>query len=176
MGGARSEGQGGPQARARKRALSLTAVSAPACSDRSKKAILALDRQHGIYRTIAGLPHRGQAFWTKGFPEGQDAGMDAAGELGTPIEHGRLLAHGSALPGFFIEGGFSGAPLLDETTNAVIGMAAAATARSDQAHGVHHPGGSARTGMAAAGTALQGPEHLPRGGPPLLLRPRGVRR
>jgi hypothetical protein len=50
MGGARSEGQGGPQARARKRALSLTAVSAPACSNRSKKAILALDRQHGIYR------------------------------------------------------------------------------------------------------------------------------
>ena len=81
----------------------------------------------GPYRTIAGLPHRGQAFWTKGFPEGQDAGMDAAGELGTPIEHGRLLAHGSALPGFFIEGGFSGAPLLDEASNAVIGMAAAAT-------------------------------------------------
>ena len=50
MGGARSEGQGGPQARARKRALSLTAVSAPACSNRSTKAILALDRQHGIYR------------------------------------------------------------------------------------------------------------------------------
>ena len=50
MGGARSEGQGGPQARGRKRALSLTAVSAPACSNRSTKAILALDRQHGIYR------------------------------------------------------------------------------------------------------------------------------
>ncbi len=79
------------------------------------------------YRTIAGLPHRGQAFWTKGFPEGQGGGMDAAGELGTPIEHGRLLAHGNALPGFFIEGGFSGAPLLDEVTNAVVGMAAAAT-------------------------------------------------
>jgi hypothetical protein len=27
----------------------LTAVSAPACSNRSTKAILALDRQHGIY-------------------------------------------------------------------------------------------------------------------------------
>ena len=52
--------------------------------------------------------------------------MDAVGELGTPIEHGRLLAHGSARPGFFIEGGFSGAPLLDETTNAVIGMVNAA--------------------------------------------------
>jgi hypothetical protein len=53
--------------------------------------------------------------------------MDAAGQLGTPIEYDRLLAHGSALPGFFIEGGFSGAPLLDETTNGVIGMAAVAT-------------------------------------------------
>ncbi len=141
-------------------------------------AVLELDREvtERPYRTIAGLPHRGQAFWTKGFPEGQDGGMDAAGELGTPIEHGRLLAHGSALPGFFIEGGFSGAPLLDEATNAVIGMAAAATRDPSQAHGVHHPGGSARTGMAAAGTALQGPEHLPRGGPPVLLRPRSVRR
>ncbi|HME27037.1 MAG TPA: trypsin-like peptidase domain-containing protein [Acetobacteraceae bacterium] len=91
-------------------------------------AVLVLERDvaERPYRTIAGLPHRGQAFWTKGFPAGQDGGMDAAGELGTPIEHGRLLAHGSALPGFFIEGGFSGAPLLDEASNAVIGMAAAA--------------------------------------------------
>jgi hypothetical protein len=54
--------------------------------------------------------------------------MDASGEIGTPIEYGRLLAHGTALPGFFIEGGFSGAPLLDETSNAVIGMAAGAGA------------------------------------------------
>ncbi len=95
-------------------------------------AILELERQvlESPYRTIAGLPHRGQTFWTKGFPVGQDGGMDAVGELGTPIEHGRLLAHGSARPGFFIEGGFSGAPLLDETTNAVIGMINAA-ARDD---------------------------------------------
>jgi WD40 repeat protein len=92
-------------------------------------AVLELDREAAErpYRTTAGLPHRGQTFWTKGFPEGQDGGMDAAGELGTPIEHGRLLAHGNALPGFFIEGGFSGAPLLDDVSNAVIGMAAAAT-------------------------------------------------
>src|SRR5262249_26972909 len=55
-----------------------------------------------------------------------DAGMDATGELGTLIEHGRLLAHGNTLPGFFIEGGFSGAPLLDLASNSVIGMAAAA--------------------------------------------------
>ena len=37
MGGARSEGQGGPQARARKRALSLTVVSTTARSNRSKR-------------------------------------------------------------------------------------------------------------------------------------------
>jgi hypothetical protein len=91
-------------------------------------AVLELERevQERPYCTIAGMPRRGQAFWTKGFPAGQDGGMDASGELGTPIEHGRLLAHGSALPGFFIEGGFSGSPLLDEASNAVIGMAAAA--------------------------------------------------
>ena len=46
----RSGGQGGPQARARLRALSLTAVSPPASSIRSKKADLVLDTQHGIYR------------------------------------------------------------------------------------------------------------------------------
>jgi energy-coupling factor transporter ATP-binding protein EcfA2 len=115
------------------RGMSLTAAVVewcpPADGAATDIAVLALDREvaERPYRTIAGLPHRAQAFWTKGFPEGQDAGMDAAGELGTPIEHGRLLAHGSALPGFFIEGGFSGAPLLDEATNAVIGMAAAAT-------------------------------------------------
>src|ERR1700685_1296621 len=61
MGGARSEGQGGPQARARKRALSLTAVSAPACSNRSTKAILALDRQHGIYRDRSLAAEQGRA-------------------------------------------------------------------------------------------------------------------
>ena len=48
----RSGGQGGPQARARLRALSLTAVSPPASSIRSKKADLVLDTQHGIYRDI----------------------------------------------------------------------------------------------------------------------------
>src|SRR3954471_5636822 len=57
------------------------------------------------YRTAAASPHRGQSFWTKGFPVGQDGGMDASGTLGTPIEFGRLLAQGNELPGFFIEGG-----------------------------------------------------------------------
>jgi hypothetical protein len=112
-------------------ALTATMVEwrPPGAGGAADIAILELDREvaERPYRTTAGLPHRGQIFWTKGFPEGQDGGMDAAGELGTPIEHGRLLAHGNALPGFFIEGGFSGAPLLDEVSNAVIGMAAAAT-------------------------------------------------
>ena len=47
----------GPQARARLRALSLTAVSPPASSIRSKKADLVLDTQHGIYHVIAPLGH-----------------------------------------------------------------------------------------------------------------------
>jgi hypothetical protein len=133
-------------------------------------AVLALDHEvtERPYRTIAGLSHRGQAFWTKGFPEGQDPGMDAAGELGTPIEHGRLLAHGSALPGF------SGAPLLDEASNAVIGMAAAATRDAARRTAFIIPADQLELAWPTAGTALQGPEHLPRGGPPLLLRPREV--
>jgi hypothetical protein len=32
--------------------LSLTAVSAPACSIRSEKTNLTLDQQHGIYRDL----------------------------------------------------------------------------------------------------------------------------
>ena len=52
MAGVRSGGQGGPQARARLRALSLTAVSPPASSIRSNKADLVLDTQHGIYRDV----------------------------------------------------------------------------------------------------------------------------
>ena len=43
------ESRRGPQARARLRALSLTAVSPPACLTRSSKADLVLDAQHGIY-------------------------------------------------------------------------------------------------------------------------------
>ncbi|TDH58066.1 hypothetical protein E2C06_34555, partial [Dankookia rubra] len=93
-------------------------------------AVLELERDVQIrpYRTSTGPPERGWRFWTKGFPAGHDSGMDAAGEVGTPIEHGRLLTRGDALPGFFIEGGFSGAPLLDDgaATNAVLGMAAEA--------------------------------------------------
>ncbi|MGK7870557.1 nSTAND1 domain-containing NTPase [Falsiroseomonas sp. E2-1-a20] len=96
-------------------------------------AVLELEREVGIrpYRTPAAQPGRGRRFWTKGFPAGHDGGMDAAGEIGTTIAHGRLLAMGNALPGFFIEGGFSGAPLLDEGSSAVLGMAA--EAERDQA-------------------------------------------
>ena len=78
------------------------------------------------YRTSNIKPWRGQAFWTKGFPVGQDGGVDADGIIGTEVEFGRLLARGDGLPGFFIEGGFSGAPVLDENTGAVLGMVAAA--------------------------------------------------
>src|SRR5271165_7068131 len=67
-------------------ALTATVVEwRPPCDGSAADiAVLELDREvaERPYRTTAGLPHRGQTFWTKGFPEGQDGGMDAAGELG----------------------------------------------------------------------------------------------
>jgi hypothetical protein len=68
----------------------------------------------------------GQPFSTIGFPIGQDGGMDAHGSLGASIEFGRLIAHGDTLPGFFLEGGYSGAPILDSESATVRGMAALA--------------------------------------------------
>jgi Trypsin-like peptidase domain len=73
----------------------------------------------------------GQRFWTIGFPIGQDGGMDAHGTLGVGIEFNRLVAHGDNLPGFFLEGGFSGAPILDTESASVLGMAALAVRERD---------------------------------------------
>jgi hypothetical protein len=102
----------------------------PAPGPATDIALLELESEVVIirpYRLVAAPPEPGQSFWTKGFPAGHDGGMDAAGEFQTAIEHGRLLARGADLPGFFIEGGFSGAPLLEGETSAVFGMAAEAT-------------------------------------------------
>jgi hypothetical protein len=101
------------------------------CGDQAAAdiAVLELERdvQLPFYRTVASPPLPGQAFWTKGFPAGQEGGMDAEGMLGTRIEFGRLLAQGDGSRGFFIESGFSGAPLLDVRTGALLGMAVEAT-------------------------------------------------
>ena len=92
-------------------------------------AVLRLDQEISLqsYRTALAKPEPGQRFWTMGFPVGQDGGMETSGELGTRVELGRLLAHGRRQEGFFIEGGFSGAPLLDRQSGAVLGMAVEAT-------------------------------------------------
>jgi energy-coupling factor transporter ATP-binding protein EcfA2 len=74
----------------------------------------------------------GQQFWTIGFPVGQDGGMDAHGQLSRPIEFGRLIAHGDDLPGFFIEGGYSGGPILDGQTAVLLGMAAMAVREKER--------------------------------------------
>lgn len=74
----------------------------------------------------------GQPFWTVGFPVGQDGGMDAKGQLGIPVEHGRLIAHGDGLPGFFIEGGYSGAPILDGYSATLLGMVALAVREKEK--------------------------------------------
>ncbi len=92
-------------------------------------AVLQLDKDIGVacYRTALAQPEPGQRFWTKGFPAGQIGGMEAAGKLGTRVEFGRMLAQGEGQEGFFIEAGFSGAPLVDPQTDAVLGMAVEAT-------------------------------------------------
>jgi WD40 repeat protein len=74
----------------------------------------------------------GQPFSTIGFPIGQDGGMDARGTLGVSIEFGRIVAHGDSLPGFFLEGGYSGAPILDSESQTVRGMAALAVRERDR--------------------------------------------
>jgi hypothetical protein len=102
----------------------------PPCDSRAADiAVLQLNEPVDLpyCRTVTAQPQAGQSFWTKGFPAGQDNGMEAVGKLGTRIEFGRMLAQGRGQEGFFIEGGFSGAPLLDPTTDAVLGMAVEAT-------------------------------------------------
>ncbi|MBR1173741.1 trypsin-like peptidase domain-containing protein [Bradyrhizobium sp. KB893862 SZCCT0404] len=74
----------------------------------------------------------GQDFWTIGFPFGQDGGMDARGQIGRLAEHDRLIAHGDQLPGFFIEGGYSGAPIVDRQSAVLIGMAAMAVREKEK--------------------------------------------
>jgi hypothetical protein len=102
--------------------------SPPKPSESADVAVLELDREVAIrpYRTVFGRPRQDHEFWTMGFPAGQDSGMDASGTLGSPREFGRLIAHGNSLPGFFITGGFSGAPLFDTEAGVVLGMAAEA--------------------------------------------------
>jgi hypothetical protein len=49
-----------------------------------------------------------------------------------PVEHGRIIAHGYGLPGFFIEGGYSGAPIFDGQSAVLLGMAALAVREKDK--------------------------------------------
>ena len=97
-------------------------------------AVLLLEQEISLtcYTTSSTPPEPGQGFWTKGFPVGQTGGMETSGKLGTRIEYGRMLAHGHPDGGFFIEGGFSGAPLLDPQTNAVLAMAVKSTRDSSR--------------------------------------------
>jgi hypothetical protein len=112
-------------------AASVVEWRAPGHYPAADIAVLQLDIPEDIslpyYRMISSQVQPGQSFWTKGFPAGQDSGMDASGTIGTRVEFGRLLAHGEGTQGFFIESGFSGAPLFDVLTGAVLGMAAEAT-------------------------------------------------
>src|SRR6202453_697468 len=60
------------------------------CGDHAAADIAVLELERDVqllyYRTVASPPLPGQGFWTKGFPAGQEGGMDAEGMLGTRIE------------------------------------------------------------------------------------------
>jgi WD40 repeat protein len=91
-------------------------------------AVLELDREADArpYRLAGGAIRLDHEFWTVGFPVGQDEGMTARGVLRGVTGRGWLIASGDGLPGYFVEGGFSGAPILDVGSNLMLGMAALA--------------------------------------------------
>jgi hypothetical protein len=97
-------------------------------------AVLQLPEPVGIrpYRLASEPPRPLHPFWSVGFPGKQDKGMNAQGKLGAVDALGRWIARGEGdVPGYFLEGGFSGAPVFDLNTHAVLGMASAALQNPD---------------------------------------------
>jgi hypothetical protein len=115
--------QGGP-----KRAARVVEWRPPGAGEARDVAVLELEAEVEIEpcRLAKVSPPLGWPFRTTGFPEGHDDGLPARGTLEEAIEHGRRTARGDWLPGFFIRGGCSGAPINDGAAGVVLGMAAAA--------------------------------------------------
>lgn len=68
--------------------------------------------------------YSGDTFRAFGFPRGlEDDGREVKGVLGAAQVNGRVLAEGISQFGYFIEPGFSGAPIWNTTRKGVCGMA-----------------------------------------------------
>ncbi|TBC68709.1 nSTAND1 domain-containing NTPase [Rhizobium ruizarguesonis] len=71
------------------------------------------------------IPERGTAFLTYGFPTGFDNGIEASGEVLVQDPGGWLQVRDTQSFGYFIQPGFSGAPVFSQTDLRLIGMATA---------------------------------------------------
>ncbi|WP_181167168.1 trypsin-like peptidase domain-containing protein, partial [Mesorhizobium sp. B2-8-3] len=72
------------------------------------------------------IPPRGTEFLTYGFPVGFDNGVEASGEVLVKDPGGWLQVRDTQAFGYFIQPGFSGAPVVSQTDLRLIGMATAA--------------------------------------------------
>lgn len=74
-------------------------------------------------RMVRADDYSGDKFRAFGFPRGfEDDGREVKGVLGATQVSGRVLAEGISKFGYFIEPGFSGAPIWNTTQNGVCGM------------------------------------------------------
>lgn len=82
-------------------------------------AVLELERDAPArpYRLAGPLDLRDREFRSYGFPVGQVDGIPANGVLDGANARGWLIALGDKRPNYFVEPGFSDAPLLDRNTN-----------------------------------------------------------
>ena len=76
----------------------------------------------------------GRRFRVLGFPDGQPDGVWSCGEFRAPQGTGWIQMHGSAAE-TRIEAGFSGSPVWDDASGAIIGMTVAADARPGSSTG-----------------------------------------
>ncbi|KPQ40646.1 MAG: Trypsin-like peptidase domain [Phormidium sp. OSCR] len=99
-------------------------INSPSISRPADIAILKLDRTpERITPVTVGEGAWGHPFRILGFPKGLSPGGWASGVLRDQISNGWVLLEDIKAQGYSIQFGFSGAPVWDETINAVVGMA-----------------------------------------------------
>lgn len=99
-------------------------INSPSISRPADIAILKLDRTpERIIPVTVGEWTWGHLFRIFGFPQGIDVGIWASGVLRDQMGNGWVSIEDIKAQGYSIQSGFSGAPVWDETINAVVGMA-----------------------------------------------------
>ncbi|TVR06200.1 MAG: serine protease [Phormidium sp. GEM2.Bin31] len=100
------------------------AIDAPSLANPADIAILKLDRTpERIIPVTVGEGAWGHQFRILGFPTGVPVGIWASGVLRDQMGNGWVSIEDIKAQGYSIQFGFSGAPVWDETINAVVGMA-----------------------------------------------------